>query len=124
MSSIDARVNSKLRSSTALVALVGSEIRTVQGDSTGDVLLATITQTAAEENMGGTIAVVESLLQTSSLSKKFLSAHQIAAEVRKTLERWVDTTGGVRDTLLDDENHLFDGEWYEILQDYTIYHTT
>ena len=124
MSQIDTRINAHLRSSTGLVALVGSEIRTAALDSTGDGLLAAVVDTYQGLTMGSLLGVAESQLQVTSFSRSFANAHAIAIQARKSLERWNSSTAGVRDTLLEDENHLYDGDWYEIIQDYRVIHTT
>jgi len=122
MSQIDTRIIAQIKTSTAISGLV--QVRSVRLESTGDGILATVLGTWQDVAMGRSVPIAETDLQVTCYAKEYANAHNHARDVRRVLERWTDTTGGVYDTLLEDESQVWDGEYYEFVQDYTVYHTT
>jgi len=123
MSWIETRVNARLRGSTALVALVGDEIRTAQLESTGPGVTSSLVSMTPDRAFGTMQPWVTSRIQVTARAKTFGSVHEIARLARKRMERWAEST--VRDTLFENELHFPPtAGWYEIVQDYLVFHTT
>ena len=121
--SIEADVVSRLRGSTALVALVGDEVRTVRQDSTAAGVTCVLVSQVPARTFGHTLSWLRSRVQVTARAKSFATLMDIGAAMRQRMERW--STGTVADTLLDNEIDLTsDGERYTLIQDYMIHHTT
>lgn len=121
---IDARINARLRASTGLVAYVGEEIRPAALASTNAGVLYDVGNSRPAQVMGGGTGWRQSRCRVTTYQQTFALARATATEVLKSLSRWVDTTGGVSDTLFVTESHDRRGNLWLIEQDYTIHHTT
>lgn len=124
MADIESIVNTRLRASTALNALVGTKIRPLllkQGELVG-VTYHPISR-VRDSAHGSDTGHVTSRFQVNSFATTYAGAIAIRNEVRASLQRWSGSTAVV-DTFTVDESQFFDPEAdvYQFSSDFTIHH--
>lgn len=125
VASPEERVNTVLRASTALAALVGTRIRVAPLSPT-DALPAISFQrisSVRESAHGSDTGHVRSRLQVNAWGTTFSSAHSVAELVRGLLQRYRASTDVV-DIFLANSRHQYDAanEIHGFQQDFTIHH--